>query len=429
MTDQIRAALERLVATSDVRNHDWHAALTAARTALSAPTLAEGVGELALQLCWMAEAAADGGCSGDAHFLSRAAAVIQNQQAEIQRLKASALAQPAPPAEGEVGELVAALRADAECAEVEHYDLCNMTADQMRRAADLLAQRHPAPVPVSERLRYLQAGIKYGYQAGHEDTVEACFGDSSSFAEKMAPEILAEIESDALPLPQQETPMTNSLPWSTEPTVSGRYLCLRDGVFTLYDITYYHDLQMGISQWEATEVCKGTRAGWSVSKLQPAYWLLVTALPLPAGEVGEVLQWPTEWSRRQRAQEAEMLCCSAGMPPGKEMQRLVRDARDGMPLHDVHDLISHAIPAPVPVSERLPDVVEQALIKAECALADIAEGEAEECGGDSDDLLTWAEKRAAKSLARIRPVMRQHGIHTSEWPPLPTPTTPPEAQP
>ena len=165
MTDQIRAALERLVATSDVRNHDWHAALTAARTALSAPTLAEGVGELALQLCWMAEAAADGGCSGDAHFLSRAAAVIQNQQAEIQRLKASALAQPAPPAEG---------------------------------------------------------------------------------------------------------------------------------------------------------------------------------------EVGEVLQWPTEWSRRQRAQEAEMLCCSAGMTPGKEMQRLVRDARDGMPLQDVHDLISHAIPTPVP---------------------------------------------------------------------------------
>ena len=246
MTDPIRAALERLVATSDVRNHDWHAALATARTALSAPKRAEGVGELALELGDMAEAAAHDSRFGDAHFLSRAAAVIQNQQAEVKRLKASALAQPAPPAEG---------------------------------------------------------------------------------------------------------------------------------------------------------------------------------------EVGEVLQWPTEWSRRQRAQEAEMLCCSAGMPPGKEMQRLVRDARDGMPLHDVHDLISHAIPAPVPVSERLPDVVEQALIKAECALADIAEGEAEECGGDSDDLLTWAEKRAAKSLARIRPVMRQHGIHTSEWPPLPTPTTPPEAQP
>ncbi len=70
--------------------------------------------------------------------------------------------------------------------------------------------------------------------------------------------------------------------------------------------------------------------------------------PPAAGEVAEVLQWPAEWSRRQRAQEAEMLCCSAGMTPGKEMQRLVRDARDGMPLQHLHDLISHAIPTPQP---------------------------------------------------------------------------------
>jgi hypothetical protein len=42
------------------------------------------------------------------------------------------------PAQGEVAELVAALEADAECVAVEHYDLCNMTADQMRRIAELL---------------------------------------------------------------------------------------------------------------------------------------------------------------------------------------------------------------------------------------------------------------------------------------------------
>jgi hypothetical protein len=41
-------------------------------------------------------------------------------------------------AQGEVDELVAALEADAKCVEVEHYDLCNMTADQMRRIAQLL---------------------------------------------------------------------------------------------------------------------------------------------------------------------------------------------------------------------------------------------------------------------------------------------------
>jgi hypothetical protein len=59
---------------------------------------------------------------------------------------------PQPPADGEVVELVAALESDAECVEVEHYDLCNMTADQMRRAAELLEQRLPTPIPVAERL-------------------------------------------------------------------------------------------------------------------------------------------------------------------------------------------------------------------------------------------------------------------------------------
>lgn len=67
----------------------------------------------------------------------------------------AALAQPPPPTDGEVAELVAALRNDAECAEVEHYDLCNMTAQQMRRAADLLehlAQPEPQG-PTDEELK------------------------------------------------------------------------------------------------------------------------------------------------------------------------------------------------------------------------------------------------------------------------------------
>lgn len=50
--------------------------LAAARTALSAPKRVEGVEELALELGGMAEAAADGGRYGDAHFLSRAAELL-----------------------------------------------------------------------------------------------------------------------------------------------------------------------------------------------------------------------------------------------------------------------------------------------------------------------------------------------------------------
>jgi hypothetical protein len=85
-----------------------------------------------------------------------------------------------------------------------------------------------------------------------------------------------------------------------------------------------------------------------------------TPQPPTDGEVAEVLQWPAEWSRKQRAQEAEMLCCSAGMTPGKEMQQLVRDARDGMPLQHLHDLISHAIPTPQPPAD---GEVEDALLE------------------------------------------------------------------
>lgn len=56
----------------------------------------------------------------------------------------------------------------------------------------------------------------------------------------------------------------------------------------------------------------------------------------------EVQRWPETFSRRQRAEEATRLCTEAGIDlksPGA--RRLVRDAEDGMPLHDVLDLIKH----------------------------------------------------------------------------------------
>jgi hypothetical protein len=69
--------------------------------------------------------------------------------------------------------------------------------------------------------------------------------------------------------------------------------------------------------------------------------------------------------------------------------------------------------AVVPVS------VSDALIKAECALSDVAEGEPECNDGDPSQ---WAEQRCAETLAIIRPVMKLHKIRTSEWPPQPMPT-------
>jgi hypothetical protein len=64
-----------------------------------------------------------------------------------------------------------------------------------------------------------------------------------------------------------------------------------------------------------------------------------------------------------------------------------------------------------------------ALIKAECALSDIAEGEPEPGEGNE---LEWAINRCSKTLKDIRPVMKKHNIRTSEWPPT-TQLTPPPA--
>jgi hypothetical protein len=66
-------------------------------------------------------------------------------------------------------------------------------------------------------------------------------------------------------------------------------------------------------------------------------------------------------------------------------------------------------PAPAVVPAALSD----ALLQAECALSDIAEG------GETNaapNTFEWAEQRCVKALDTIRPVMRDHGIRTSEWP-------------
>jgi hypothetical protein len=62
-----------------------------------------------------------------------------------------------------------------------------------------------------------------------------------------------------------------------------------------------------------------------------------------------------------------------------------------------------------------PAALSDALIKAECALSDIAEGEETNAAPNTFE---WAEQRCAETLAIIRPVMQQHKIRTSEWPPV-----------
>ena len=62
-----------------------------------------------------------------------------------------------------------------------------------------------------------------------------------------------------------------------------------------------------------------------------------------------------------------------------------------------------------------PAALSDALIRAECALSDIAEGLPTDAAPNTFE---WAEQRCAETLATIRPMMQQHKIRTSEWPPV-----------
>jgi hypothetical protein len=71
--------------------------------------------------------------------------------------------------------------------------------------------------------------------------------------------------------------------------------------------------------------------------------------------------------------------------------------------------------------------VANALLQAEAALADVAEGEIGRLCSATEKV-TWAELRCTEALATIRPVMTEHGIRTSEWPAAaPAPALPPTA--
>jgi len=91
--------------------------------------------------------------------------------------------------------------------------------------------------------------------------------------------------------------------------------------------------------------------------------------------------------------------------------------------HWEHGAAANSKPTP---NDRQIGSLSDALIKAECALADIAEGEPTT---DEGDPLKWNQQRCADTLSIIRPVMQHHGIRTSEWPgsgfnppqPLPAP--------
>jgi len=162
--DPIRAALERLVArlneTTDrdgpvpAWSDSFYAALATLAKAEPAPT-----GKDSLQVAQSAEGGVTPTMLGDrvASLASRLAAESTPMHPDVATAVGDAwdLYEDAPgpagrPAEGEVAELVEFLRIYGDFVMDEYGDVGEH--DQLTRAAELLAQRHPAPVAVSERL-------------------------------------------------------------------------------------------------------------------------------------------------------------------------------------------------------------------------------------------------------------------------------------
>jgi hypothetical protein len=87
----------------------------------------------------------------------------------------------------------------------------------------------------------------------------------------------------------------------------------------------------------------------------------------------------------------------------------------------------HSTP-PAPAAPVDDSPVDNALLVAEAALADVAEGLPDSPTVEGSEPIEWVEARCAEALAAIRPVMNEHGIRTSEWPadaPAPAAPTPP----
>jgi hypothetical protein len=75
----------------------------------------------------------------------------------------------------------------------DHHEQALFQAVENARAA--LAQPEPGPEPVSERLRLVAVGIRSGYMAGHDATVDGYYADPDEVASEMASIVLAELDS------------------------------------------------------------------------------------------------------------------------------------------------------------------------------------------------------------------------------------------
>ena len=172
----------------------------------------------------------------------------------------AALAQPGALANEEVAELAYALRADAECAEVEHYDLCNMTAEQMRRAADLLERlSQPEPnVPTDEHITSIAKAVQECARAWAPNA--RLLGNvRAEDIDDLCNAVLTRWGRPAI----KPIPVSERLPGPEDCDAEGR--------------CWYWDPEEENEHWDFMPRCSGPTVAWT-------HWLPHWALPMPGQE-------------------------------------------------------------------------------------------------------------------------------------------------
>jgi hypothetical protein len=164
-------------------------------------------------------------------------------------------ATPPAPEKGEVGELhplwylVEFLEGHSSF--LQRTDPTDELAQILSDSATLLQQQEAelaalrgVPVPVSERLRIVRAGIRAGYNLGHHHTVEGGWGDPDEVADDIAQETLDDIGLP--PAPQcliarmadeldRLQPLPAFPPITSHPLAIEARALLRDGIATIPD--------------------------------------------------------------------------------------------------------------------------------------------------------------------------------------------------
>jgi hypothetical protein len=330
---------------------------------------------------------------------------------------AVAKATPPAPESGEVGELVAWLR-ELGAKRSGTFSVTTFCAN-LTRAATLLEQLSaPAPAPVPVPPDYIDPEHQGDDLKLLETFYAACNAEGGTADEIHLRGIRAVLAAGPATPPAPEPGEVGELVAVSERIVA--IAKLQQLLAVLLDFMCLPGHGVAEDDWRQACLLSGRYCEPFLSK-NPT-----TLLTPEPGEVGELVEILTQEAAILEAHcnkiangECRTLAClrrggyirgtespDSSVATCPELEKAVAKRRAATLLQQL------SAPALVVV----PVAVGDALIKAECALSDVAEGEETNAAPNTFE---WAEQRCAETLAVIRPVMKRHKIRTSEWPPVP----------